>query len=270
VDPSHPAPVTLWEEGGPSARSMELLGEEPLSIRVDGKPYAVVMRTPGDEVAHAAGFSLGEGIIDSAADCSAIALCEGETANVVTVTLTPARRTAVAGVLERRNYISQTSCGICGKELVEDLFQEVRPVRPADPVDLRSLRAGMEAMAASQPLRAKTRASHAAALCDRHGAPIALAEDIGRHNALDKAIGQALLRGTLGQAALVVLTSRVSYEMVQKTARAGVPVMFSVSRPPRLAVDVAARLDMAVACLAPGNGVYVFCGQNRFRFPQPT
>jgi FdhD protein len=244
---------------------MALLGEEPLSIRVDGKPYAVVMRTPGDEVAHAAGFSLGEGIIDSAADCSAIALCEGETANVVTVTLTPARRTAVAGVLERRNYISQTSCGICGKELVDDLFQLVHPLPAGAAIDIAALRAGLDAMSVRQLLRQKTRASHAAALCDSHGRPLALAEDIGRHNALDKAVGKALLQGLLAQATIGVLSSRVSYEMVQKSARAGIPVIFSVSRPTRLAVELAARLNMALACLAPGNGVYVFCGQNRFR-----
>lgn len=267
MDQEHPQPVTLWEAGVASARSLYLLEEEPLAIRVDGKPYAVVMRTPGDEIAHAAGFSLGEGIIDSVADASAIALCEGETANVVTVTLSAERRAAVGNVLDRRNYISQTSCGICGKELVEDLFQLVRPVRSSATVDLETIRAGMEAMADRQVLRRKTRASHAAALCDSAGRPIAVAEDIGRHNALDKAIGQALLGGRLAEAVVAVLSSRISYELVQKAARAGVPVMFSVSRPTGLAVDLARRLNMAVACLAPGGGIYVFCGQDRLHRP---
>ena len=120
-------------------------------------------------------------------------------------------------------------------------------------------------MAAQQPLRRATRAAHAAALCNSNGTPLAVAEDIGRHNALDKAVGKALLEGSLAQASLAVLSSRVSYEMVQKSARAGVAVVFSVSRPTRLAVELATRLDMALACLAPGNGVYLFCGQGRLR-----
>jgi FdhD protein len=269
VDRSTPAPVTHWEGGQASTRSMDLLGEEPLSIRVEGKPYAVVMRTPGEEIAHAAGFCLGEGIIDSAADCSAIALCEAETANAVTVTLTPARRTAIGSILDRRGYLSQTSCGICGKELLEDLIQQMRPLPAGTAIEIGAILAGMEAMSAQQPLRRQTRAAHAAALCDARGTPLAVTEDIGRHNALDKAVGKALLQGELAQASLAVLSSRVSYEMVQKSARAGIAVVFSVSRPTRLAVDLALRLDMALACLAPGNGVYLFCGQDRLRL-NPT
>ncbi len=265
MDRSTAASVTLWESGGASTRSMELLGEEPLSIRVDGKPYAVVMRTPGDELAHAAGFSLAEGIIDRTADYSSLALCEGDTANVVTLTLTPARRAIAAGVLERRQYLSQSSCGICGKELLDDIFQRVRPLPPAAALPFAALLAGMQAMSARQPLRERTRASHAAALCDASGAPIATAEDIGRHNALDKAVGKALMDGNLPQAAMAVLSSRISYELVQKAARAGVAVMFSVSRPTALAVDLAGRLGMALACLAPGTGVYIYCGMDRLQ-----
>lgn len=265
MDRSTAASVTLWETGRSSTRSMELLGEEPLSIRVDGKPYAVVMRTPGDELAHAAGFSLAEGIIDTTADYSSLALCEGDTANVVTLTLTPARRAAAAGVLERRQYLSQSSCGICGKELVDDLFQRVRPLPPAPALPMAALLSGMQGMSACQPLRERTRASHAAALCDASGAPIAAAEDIGRHNALDKAVGKALMSGDLPRAAMAVLSSRISYELVQKAARAGVAVMFSVSRPTALAVDLADRLGMALACLAPGTGVYIYCGTDRLQ-----
>lgn len=263
MDRSTAASVTLWDSGRSSTRSMELLGEEPLSIRVDGKPYAVVMRTPGDELPHAAGFSLAEGIIDATSDYSSLALCEGDTANVVTLTLTPARRAAAAAVLERRQYLSQSSCGICGKELVDDLFQRVKPLPPASALSMAALQSGMQAMSACQPLRERTRASHAAALCDASGTLIAVAEDIGRHNALDKAVGKALMAGDLPRAAMAVLSSRVSYELVQKAGRAGVAVMFSVSRPTALAVDLAARLNMAVACLAPGTGVYVYCGTDR-------
>jgi FdhD protein len=247
---------------------MELLGEEPLSIRVEGKPYSVIMRTAGEEIAHAAGFCLGEGIIDGTADYTSIAYCDATNTNVVAVTLTPARRERIGAILDRRNYISQTSCGICGKELVEDLYQVLQPV-PAGPVVSPSAAlASLDAMARHQPLRRKTHASHAAALLDAAGKILAVAEDIGRHNALDKAIGKALLAECLPQANLLIMSSRVSYELVQKAARARVPVIFSVSRPTGLAVDLAARLNMGLACLAPKTGVYIFCGKERFRMDQ--
>lgn len=107
--------VVRWEEAKTSRRQVDLLAEEPLSIRIQGNPYSVVMRTPGEEIAHVAGFCLGEGIIDSLQDYTSIAFCEGEATNVVTVTLTPARREMIAAILDRRNYISQSSCGLCGK-----------------------------------------------------------------------------------------------------------------------------------------------------------
>ena len=256
--------VVRWEEAKITRRQIDLLAEEPLSIRIQGNPYSVVMRTPGDEVAHVAGFCLGEGIIDAVEDYASIAFCEGEATNVATVTLTPARREMIGSILERRNYISQSSCGLCGKELVQDLYQSIRPVPGGVRMGLRHAMAGLDAMAANQPVRDRTRAAHAAALCDRDGNILCVAEDVGRHNALDKAIGRALLEGSLPNAALAVLSSRVSYEMVQKTARARIPMIFAVSRPTALAVELTSRLNMGLACLAEGVGAYVFCGENRF------
>jgi len=258
-------PVLLSSRSGTASLHMELLGEETLSIRVEGKPYAVIMRTPGEEIAHVAGFCLGEGIIDSPADYAAIATCDAESANVVTVTLTPTRRNSIGKILDRRNYLSQTSCGLCGKELVQDLYQEIRPVPAGAAIDVATALGGLAGMSAHQPLRSRTHASHAAALWDAHGALIAIAEDIGRHNALDKAIGKALLGGTLSETALLVMSSRISYELVQKSARARIPLILSVSRPTGLAVELAARLNMGLACLAPADGVYIFCGRERFR-----
>jgi len=256
--------VVRWEEAKITRRQIDLLAEEPLSIRIQGNPYSVVMRTPGEEIAHVAGFCLGEGIIDAVEDYASIAFCEGEATNVATVTLTPARREMIGSILERRNYISQSSCGLCGKELVQDLYQSIRPVPDGVRMGLRQAMAGLDAMAANQPVRDRTRAAHAAALCDRDGNILCVAEDVGRHNALDKAIGKALLDGSLPNAALGVLSSRVSYEMVQKTARARIPLIFAVSRPTALAVELTSRLNMGLACLAEGVGAYVFCGENRF------
>ncbi|MBI5579709.1 MAG: formate dehydrogenase accessory sulfurtransferase FdhD [Deltaproteobacteria bacterium] len=256
--------VVRWEEAKTTRQQVDLLEEEPLSIRIQGNPYSVVMRTPGEEIAHVAGFCLGEGIIDSPQDYTSIAFCEREATNVATVTLTPARREMIAAILDRRNYISQSSCGLCGKELVQDLYQSIRPVPDGVRMGLRQAMASLNEMAANQPVRDRTRASHAAALCDRDGNMLCVAEDVGRHNALDKAIGMALLDGRLPNAALAVLSSRVSYEMVQKTARARIPMIFAVSRPTALAVELSARLNMGLACLAERAGAYVFCGGSRF------
>jgi FdhD protein len=265
VNPSVLQSVYFWDNTVSTAQTMELLGEEPLSIRVEGKPYSVIMRTPGEEIAHVAGFCLGEGIIDTPADYTSIAYCDAESTNVVTVTLTPSRRAEVAGILDRRNYISQTSCGLCGKELVQDLYQLLRPVPAGPAIGMSTALAGLKAMSRHQPLRDRTHASHAAALWDAQGKLLAVAEDIGRHNGLDKAIGKALIDGSLPQAALVILSSRVSYELVQKAARARIPAILSVSRPTGLAVELSSRLNMGLACLAPKEGAYVFCGKERFR-----
>jgi FdhD protein len=265
VNTSVSQPVLFWDHSISSLQTIELLGEEPLSIRIEGKPYSVVMRTPGDEIAHVAGFCLGEGIIDTTADYVSIAYCDADNINVVAVTLTPERRGRIADIMERRNYISQTSCGICGKELVADLHQILRPVAAGPPVALACALAALDTLSCHQQLRRKTRASHAAGLWDAEGRLLSVAEDIGRHNALDKAIGKALLADNLSQSAFLVMSSRMSYELVQKAARARIPAMFSVSRPTGLAVDLASRLNMGLACLAPKSGVYVFCGQERFR-----
>ena len=265
MNASAPQSVVLFDRNGTASLEMELLREEPLAIRVEGKPYAVIMRTPGEEIAHVAGFCLGEGIIDSPADYASIATCDSESANVVTVTLNPSRRESIGGILDRRGYVSQTSCGLCGKELVQDLYQQIRPISAGTAVSIATALKGLDSLSAHQPLRSRTRASHAASLWDAHGNLITVAEDIGRHNALDKAIGKAFLGGRLPQIAFLIMSSRLSYELIQKAARARIPIILSVSRPTGLAVELAARLNMGIACLAPGEGVYVFCGHERFR-----
>jgi FdhD protein len=265
VNASAPQSVVLFDRSGTASLEMELLGEEPLAIRVEGKPYAVIMRTPGEEIAHVAGFCLGEGIIDSPADYASIATCDAESANVVTVTLNPSRRKSIGGILDRRSYVSQTSCGLCGKELVQDLYQQIRPISAGTAVSISTALKGLDSLSAHQPLRSRTHASHAASLWDAHGNLITVAEDIGRHNALDKAIGKAFLDGRLPQIAFLIMSSRLSYELIQKAARARIPIILSVSRPTGLAVELAARLNMGIACLAPGEGVYIFCGHERFQ-----
>ena len=127
--------MILFENGTRQIRKQALILEEPLSIRIEGNPYSVVMRTPGDELAHAAGFCLAEGIVEIPEDFATLGFCTEDDVNVVTATLVPDRRKQVHDILNRQGFISQTSCGICGKELLSDLYQIVKPVGTTMTID---------------------------------------------------------------------------------------------------------------------------------------
>ena len=255
--------IAHWMGKAIKDRAEYLIGEEPLSLRIQGKTYAVIMRTPGDEMAHAAGFCLTEGIIDSKQDMANIASCDGENTNVVTVTLTRERRRRVATDLDRRAFISQTSCGICGQEVIKDLQNLISPLRNGPRIQIQAAVECIEALSTHQTLRRKTLAAHAAVIYNHHLEVVAVAEDVGRHNALDKAIGKLFLADSLKEATLLVLSSRTSYELIQKSARAQIPIVLSVSRPTALAVELASRLNITLACLAKDRGLFVFSGQER-------
>ena len=253
-----------WNNRSKTATHQNLLGEEPLSIRIEGKPYAVVMRTPGDEFAHVAGFCLTEGIIDTPDDLTSIGFCEDDDSNVVTITLTPARRRQISDIMDRRGFISQTSCGLCGNELIEDLFQIIEPLENSQSIDIKKALICLAALPDIQPLRMQTLASHAAAIYGAGQELLAVAEDVGRHNALDKAIGKIFLERRLDRAALLILSSRISYELVQKSARARIPIILAHSRPTALAVNLADRLNITLASMDDDDaGLYVFCGEER-------
>ena len=241
----------------------ELIQEEPLLIRVDGRPYSVVMRTPGDEIAHVAGFCLGEGLVDSHNDFAAIGFCEDRDPNVVDVRLKSERREKVRDLLDRRGFVSQTSCGICGKELVKDLYQTLKPAEQTLRIEIDKIFACIDKLAENQIYYKGTRGSHAAMLFNSRLDGLSFAEDVGRHNALDKAIGRLLLDDRLSDAVMVILSSRISYELVQKAARASQPIIVSMSRPTGLAVEMAQTLNMTLVCTAKESELILFCGENR-------
>ncbi|MBI5062897.1 MAG: formate dehydrogenase accessory sulfurtransferase FdhD [Desulfatitalea sp.] len=256
--------ITLWQDAQIRSLEMEILDEEPLAIRVQGQPYAVVMRTPGEELAHAAGFCFTEGIVDRPEDILQLAACDTEETNVVTVTLTPERRAAIGGHLERRGYISQTSCGLCGKTVIEEVVQQLPPVAGDVVIPLAEAEKCLRQMDRLQPMRQSSAASHAAAIFDADLNPLAVMEDVGRHNALDKAIGRLFLDRRLHLAKAVMMSSRISYELVQKTARARIPIIMALSRPTRLALDLASRLGISLAGAAKPAGLYLYCHPRRF------
>lgn len=241
----------------------EFLGEEPLLIRIDAKPYSVVMRTPGEELVHAAGFCLGEGIADSPDDFLTIGYCKDLDPNVIEIRLKPERREKVRDLLERRSFVSQTSCGICGKELVKDLYQIVAPTEDPFRVPIVRILDCINQLSENQVIHRRTRGAHAAMLVDRRLKIVSFAEDVGRHNALDKAIGKAFVARKLSEAVILILSSRISYEMVQKAARARLPIVIGLSRPTALAAEMGRALNMTLACTARQSELIVVCGEDR-------
>jgi FdhD protein len=218
--------------------------EEPLDLRVGGETLAVLMRTPGHDVELAAGFALTEGVIRSAADLGTIRHCEeapGDSpqggTNVVEIGLVPGVEFDREGL--RRNLVATAACGLCGRATIESLATRAL-ANPATWRVPRSVVASLpDRLAGAQGLFRRTGALHAAALFDAGGRPLAVREDVGRHNAVDKVIGRALLEGLDLTATILLVSGRTSFEILQKAAVAALPIVCAVSGPTTLAIDTA-------------------------------
>jgi FdhD protein len=245
--------ATVLDVSGERRHSERLAGEEPLEIRVAGPDGAVLattstMRTPGQDFALAAGLLHAEGVIAGPEDLASIRYCtdvDEQQYNVVTVHLSRAPRRELAA----RTMAATASCGVCGTASIDELCEAGAVVTSQATIDAVLLAGLPDRLRAAQPLFDETGGLHAAGLFDAAtGEMVAVAEDIGRHNALDKLLGQRMLDGALPASdAVVVLSGRVSFELVQKTAMAGVPVMCAVSAPSSLAVETARRLGITLA-----------------------
>ncbi len=217
----------------------ELATEEPLEIRVRGRPISVTMRTPGHDAELAAGFLLSEGLVRRPADIVRIEPCgRSEAGNVLNVVLAPDVHVDFDRLT--RHVFASSSCGICGKATIESVQSLFTPITS----DLRMSPEGIialpPAMRAAQQMFDRTGGIHAAAIFDADGQLIVVREDVGRHNAVDKAIGFALLAGRVPLDRHVLLVSgRSSFEIMQKSAAAGVPIVAAVSAPSSLAVEFA-------------------------------
>lgn len=234
--------------------------EEPLELRLrageESSPLAVTMRTPGHDAELAAGFLYAEGIIESAADVVAIRdadACGVE--NAVEITLRP--ELDLAAHAQARTFLSTAACGICGKTAIESIFARGIPLLEAGRP--RLTRSVLEALPArmrdAQRGFAKTGGLHAAALFDARGALVVLREDVGRHNAVDKVVGERLGAGALPLLdSVLLLSGRAGFEIVQKAARAGVPIVAAVGAPSSLALRTAERSGMTlIGFLRPGR-----------------
>jgi len=229
--------------------------EEPLEIRVDGEPIAVTMRTPGHDAELALGFLYGEGLID------------GEREAGPSIDLA-ANAIDVAGPLLRdpgvRRFYTTSSCGVCGKGAIEEVAVHSQPLAPGPEVTRELLASLPDRLA--QPAFERTGGLHATGLFDAAGGVLAVREDVGRHNALDKVVGWALLAGEVPLSDRILCVSgRLAFELVQKAAVAGAPVLVGVGAPTSLAVELAGERAMTLAGFARRGQVNVYTGAHRVR-----
>ena len=259
--------VTRFTAGSrPSRRLDSLAGEEPLEIRVNGSPLAVTMRTPGNDYELAAGFLVSEGLISKAPDFAEAMYCRGagvggeNTYNVLNVNLGAGAKAPPADLT--RNFYTTSSCGICGKASIESV--EARSVfdlaEDQSRIELDLLLELPERLRRSQEVFDRTGGLHAAALFDTATAELLVArEDIGRHNAVDKVIGWALMEERLPLAGCVLQVSgRAGFELIQKATMAGIPIFSAVSAPSSLAVEMAVAASLTLTGFVRGDSLVAY------------
>ncbi|GAA4859170.1 formate dehydrogenase accessory sulfurtransferase FdhD [Saccharopolyspora rosea] len=263
-------PVLRVAADGSRTRPDTLAAEEPLEIRVDGSPLTVTMRTPGHDVELAHGFLLTEGVIHDRAQLVTARYCDSpgpdgrNTYNVLDVRLAPGVEPPDTSV--ERNFYTTSSCGVCGKAALDSVRLTTRHSPAGDPlsVDTTTLAGLPDRLRAAQRVFDSTGGLHAAGLFDSAGEPLVVREDVGRHNAVDKVLGWALLAQRVPLAGCVLMVSgRASFELVQKAAMAGVPLLAAVSAPSSLAVDLAAEQGMTLVGFLRGRSMNVYTGAER-------
>jgi FdhD protein len=266
--------VIRIRDGAISTRPDTLVAEEPMEIRLNGKPIAITMRTPGDDFALAAGFLVSEGVLAERGDLQNIVYCAGATEdgsntyNVVDVRTAP--DVALPDITLERNVYTTSSCGLCGKASLDAVRTTARWAID-DGADAPPLRVTPDLLAslpdrlrAAQRVFDRTGGLHAAALFTEEGELLDIREDVGRHNAVDKLVGRALQNGDLPLSRVILLVSgRASFELAQKAVMAGIPVLAAVSAPSSLAVDLAAESGLTLVGFLRGANMNVYAGEDR-------
>ena len=257
--------VTEWDDGDVRSVQDSLAAEEPLEIRIGGVPLTVTMRTPGNDLELAAGFLLTEGIVESPEQIASLRIKppeNGKMSNVVEVEL---KDTDFECEDLRRNFYAASSCGICGKASINAI--RVRGLRQPNSgfrIDPEMLCRLPEVLRSEQAVFSQTGGLHAAALFDSTGQLIALREDIGRHNAVDKIAGWAVLEKKLPLSRHIMLVSgRGGFEIVQKALAAGIPILASVSAPSSLAVKLARELGLTLIGFLRGRRFQIYSNDYR-------
>ena len=282
ADAFQPVTVTRVRDGARTTVSDRAATEEPLEVRLHGRSFAVIMRTPGADRELAAGFLLAERVLKSADDLGTIEYCTdpglieagamaaaGErlspAENIVNVTLAGGSAGALDRLLaERRQVMTNSSCGLCGRVTIESLRSDVPALDCAWTIDHATIAALPDRLRASQGVFAETGGLHAAGLFTPDGTLEAVAEDVGRHNAVDKVVGRMLMQERLPLSQhLLFVSGRTSFEIVQKALLAGVPIVASVSAPSSLAIDLARESGVTLVGFVRGDTFNIYAHAGR-------
>jgi FdhD protein len=258
---------------GTSGHRADMLAvEEPLEIRIGGTPLTVTMRTPGDDLDLAAGFLFAEGLLTPSVGLRQIRMCDDNVADVTLEPAAPAGRESQPlpwpqeAPQARRNFLTTSACGVCGKESIDAIRVKSRYDIAADDVEVSPavLTSLPDRLREAQRVFASTGGLHAAGLFTPDGTLLALREDVGRHNAVDKIVGWALRAGRLPLTGHVLLVSgRASFELVQKAYMAGIPVLAAVSAPSSLAVGLAEEAGLTLVGFLRGTSMNAYTGAHR-------
>jgi len=264
---SHRARVVHYSEAAGARAEDQLAAEEPLEVRIDGEPLTVMMRTPGHDRELVLGFLFGEGIIRSDTDVRAVNLVPNgehpELENVIEVRLAP--DAPGRNARWQRHFFAASSCGLCGVSTIEAIQRQAPPLESDEPRLDPEVLFGLDAkLRAQQAVFARTGGLHAAGIFSVEGNPIAIREDVGRHNAVDKVIGHALEHGIVPLSRHVLMVSgRTSFEIVQKALMARIPILVAVSAPSSLARDLAQASNQTLVGFLRGRSLNVYAGHKR-------
>jgi FdhD protein len=258
--------------GQAQATRDEIAVEAPLEIRVAGEVLATTMRTPGSDVELVAGLLLSEGILGTREDLSGVVLEARDEPGVAGSGVVEVRFTSAEGAARpafaasRRGTLVSSACGVCGRLGIDDLLRGLSPADSAIQFDAAVLGGLPKALSAAQPNFARTGGLHAAGVARGDGALLVVREDVGRHNAVDKALGRLLLDARLPMPeGVLVVSGRASFEIVQKAAAAGLSALVSVSAPSSLAIETAERARLLLVGFARNGGFNVYAGRERLR-----
>lgn len=250
----------VWRQDGAAVRAeSDWIAEEvPAAIRCNGLDLAVMMLSPADLEDFALGFLLSEGIVVARGEVESIRVAARLECIEIDIRIDAARAEALRR--DVRWLEGRSGCGLCGTRAIEDVLRPAAPLPARAPVPAAALRRALDALTAAQPVNALTGATHAAAFAAADGHLLCVREDVGRHNALDKLVGALVRQGLPVEAGFLVLTSRASFEMVQKAARCGIGVMVAISAPTALAIAQAEAAGMSLVGFARGAGHVIYTG----------
>jgi len=271
---TRPVRIARYDAGSWSSLGDEVAAEEPLQLLLDGEPLSVIMRTPGHDIELAVGLLHAERVITALADIASVRISaearESEkrldlAADLVESNAVDVRLAKTAARRPRRSFLSSSACGICGATTLDDLAHDHAPLAAGPVVGAEALPPLAARLRERQDVFERTGGLHAAGLFSANGELLVLREDIGRHNAVDKVVGRALLDGLDRANTLLAVSGRAGYEVVQKAVAASIPILVAVGAPSTLAVATAQRFGLTLAAFLRGQRFNVYSGHERVR-----